>query len=60
MIEDWNAVLRPLGDVFPIETEIECFCQDIKVDVVVVEEIKHSEWSDSGHFNIGYQIISIF
>lgn len=42
-----NAVLRPLHDVLPIEVDVECLCQDVEVDVVVLQHIEYPEWSYS-------------
>jgi len=46
---DTDAILLPLDEVLSIELGVEGLSEDIEIDVVILQLIKHRKWTNRTH-----------
>ena len=54
-----DAIFGILVQVLPIEIRVESLRQQIKIDIVVLQQVKHVHLPDCRHFNVIFQCMII-
>ena len=50
-----NGVLSPLVEVLPVKVCVESLSEQVQINIVELEQVKHVHLSDSRHFELFYK-----